>query len=83
MLDPVIGTVASAGIVTAAFTWMGRTHGKTIDKLTRDFAAERRVLINHILSGTTAEFVARQRATEAPPEPVTPKEAPKGFQMDV
>lgn len=83
MLDPVIGTIASGVIVTAAFSYMGHSHGKQVKELTEDFANERRTLINHILSGTTGEFIARQRASEAPAYPVTKAADPVGHQLDI
>lgn len=62
-----IGAVINGLIVTTAFTLMARSHAKADNA----HAEERRMLINSALSGTAFEFVARQRASEAPSEPVT------------
>lgn len=83
MLVSVVVPVVSGVLFTGAFTLMGHSHAKQIRELTRDFANERRTLINHILSGTTGEFIARQRASEAPAEPVTKSAAQPGHQLDI
>lgn len=83
-MDAAIAGVVSSAVTAGAFTVMGLRFGHSIEKLQREFARERQTLINHIMSGTTGEFLARQRAVEAPSTPVTKRPETRGsHQIDL